>query len=188
MNTTLHVSTPFALLLIAGAAGAGMQPARSLEELVGESQAIVVGEAVAARSAWEDGSLVTRYTIRVAETLKGTHEPQIVVSVPGGVDRQRRIPVAMTIAGAPMFMANESLILMLRRAGGARPDDYVVTGFNQGVLRANATSDELPRARSTPDAATTSTSTSARAGSLERMRQRILDIERRGPAAPSDQR
>ena len=174
MRTPLHVSVPLTLLLAAGAATAGTQPSRSLEELVGESQTIVVGEAVAARSAWEEGALVTRYTIRVAETLKGTHEAQIVVSVPGGVDRQRRIPVAMTIPGAPMFMANESLILMLRRARGARPEDYVVTGFNQGVLRAPATSEQSSVARST--------------SSLDRMRQRIIEIDRSGPAASGTRR
>lgn len=175
MKTHLPVSVPLTLLLVAGAATAGTQPSRSLEELVGESQTIVVGEAVAARSAWEEGALVTRYTIRVAETLKGTHESEIVVSVPGGVDRQRRIPVAMTIPGAPTFMANESLILMLRRARGVRPDDYVVTGFNQGVLRAPV-----------PDA--TARATTPRASSLDRVRQRILEIERRGPAAPATKR
>lgn len=163
---------------------ASSQAARTLEQLVDDSQAIVLGEPIAARSAWADGGLVTRYTVRVAETLKGTHESQIVVSVPGGVDMNRRVPIARIVPGAPVLVANQQVLLMLRRSTGTQGTDYSVVGFNQGVVGISPSTASAPTpqaSRSVRGASAAPDGSAASAASandaLDRVRQRIRDIQ-----------
>jgi hypothetical protein len=53
------------------------------------------------------------------------------VALPGGIDSNRRVPVAMTYAGAPQMQVNEDVFLFLVRdpeiASG-----LTVMGFSQG--------------------------------------------------------
>jgi len=174
---------------------ASSQAARTLEQLVDESQAIVLGEPIAAQAVWADGGLVTRYTVRVAETLKGTHEAQIVVSIPGGVDMNRRVPIARIVPGAPALIANQQVLLMLQRPSAAKSADYRILGFNQGVLNmsasaAPASASQVSRsargASVVPDGSTLSAVSTAPARSatptvdaFDRVRQRIRDIQNR---------
>jgi hypothetical protein len=86
---------------------------------------------VIARSMWVDRSLVTLVTVAVTESLKGTPGDTLTVVVPGGVDTNRKVPVAMTYPGAPRLTPGESMFLFLNadtEVGGG----YNVTGFSQG--------------------------------------------------------
>jgi hypothetical protein len=90
---------------------------------------IVIGECVGVQSEWVDRVLVTRATVRVSEALKGSPEAEIVVTLPGGADANRKFPVAMTYAGAPQLRVGEQTFLFLNsdETYGA-----IVSGFSQG--------------------------------------------------------
>jgi hypothetical protein len=74
---------------------------------------------------------VTIVTVTVGEALKGEPGSSVTVALPGGIDANRRFPVAMTYAGAPQVQIGEDVFLFL-----ARDPDIVsgltVMGFSQG--------------------------------------------------------
>lgn len=101
------------------------------EELVGQADAIVVGQCIGVKSEWLDRILITRVTIQVSETLKGPSAETISVVLPGGIDANRKFPVSMTYAGAPKIYLQENVFLFLSREEQLT-DAYTVTGFSQG--------------------------------------------------------
>lgn len=110
----------------------------SLREMTQQAELVVTGQAVETRSAWiEDGRvLVTLVTVSVGETIKGDGAQTVTVVLPGGTDSNRRIPVAMTYAGAPQIYPQEEVFLFLNREE-AVPDGYAVAGFAQGKYSIN---------------------------------------------------
>jgi len=105
--------------------------ALSLEEMVNQSDVIAIGNCVSTQSVWVDRSLVTLATVSVNETIKGAGSETLTVVLPGGVDANRKIPVAMTYAGAPRITPGENVFLFLTSEtdfGGG----YNVAGFSQG--------------------------------------------------------
>lgn len=103
----------------------------STEALTAGADVIVTGRCVGVRSAWEGRTLVTVATVAVGEALKGTPGPTLTVAMPGGIDSNRRVPVAMTYAGAPQMQVSEDVFLFLVRD----PDiasGLTVMGFAQG--------------------------------------------------------
>ena len=64
--------------------------------------------------------------------LKGEHAATATVAIPGGVDANRRIPIAMTFPGAPRIAPSEEVFLFLTHAGDEIAGSYGVTGFAQG--------------------------------------------------------
>jgi hypothetical protein len=100
-----------------------------------ESDLIVTGSCLETRSTWiEDGRvLVTLATISVNEVIKGDQASTVTVVLPGGVDLTRRIPVAMTYAGAPQITAQEEVVLFLV-GEQAVPNSYAVAEFASGKL------------------------------------------------------
>src|SRR5688500_2842961 len=68
--------------------------ALSLDEMVDQSDVIAIGSCVETRSVWVDGSLVTLANVSVSETLKGAEAASLTVVLPGGVDANRKFPVA----------------------------------------------------------------------------------------------
>jgi hypothetical protein len=100
-----------------------------------ESDVIVTGHCLDTRSTWiEDGRvLVTIATISVSEVIKGNQTSSLEVVLPGGVDLTRRIPVAMTYAGAPQITAQEEVVLFLV-GEQAVPNTYGVAEFSSGKL------------------------------------------------------
>lgn len=105
--------------------------ALSLEDMVNQSDVIAIGKALDTRSVWIDRSLVTFVTVAVDESLKGQPGETLTVVVPGGVDANRKIPIAMTYPGAPKLTPGENVLLFLTsdsEVGGG----YNVTGFAQG--------------------------------------------------------
>ena len=105
--------------------------ALSLEDMVNQSDVIAIGNCTDTKSVWVDRSLVTLATISVAESLKGTETSTLTVSLPGGVDANRKIPVAMTYPGAPQIRPGEDVFLFLTSSGEVA-GSYTVAGFSQG--------------------------------------------------------
>lgn len=103
----------------------------SIEAMVSQSNLIVTGSCLDTRSVWVDRSLVTLATISVKDVLKGDNTSTITVALPGGVDANRKIPVAMTYPGAPRITPTEEVLLFLTSDDGVA-GGYTITGFSQG--------------------------------------------------------
>jgi hypothetical protein len=106
-------------------------PGMSMEQMTQEATTIVIGKTVATQSQWVGRSLVTQVTIMVEEALKGDVGTSIKVDVPGGVDYNRKHPIAMTYAGAPQFSLDEKTFLFLYRPAEG-DSNYSVIGLSQG--------------------------------------------------------
>ncbi|HXQ74628.1 MAG TPA: hypothetical protein VN844_29250 [Pyrinomonadaceae bacterium] len=104
--------------------------ALSLEDMVNQSDVIAIGNVVETRSTWVDRNLVTLATVSVGESLKGTPGETVTVVLPGGVDTNRKIPVAMTYPGAPRLTPGENVFLFL--TSDSEVGGYNVAGFAQG--------------------------------------------------------
>ncbi len=105
--------------------------ALSLQDMVSQSDVIAIGNCVDTKSVWVDRSLVTLATVSVSENLKGSGASTVTVELPGGVDANRKIPIAMTYPGAPNLTPGEDVVLFLT-ATGEVGGTYNVTGFSQG--------------------------------------------------------
>jgi hypothetical protein len=122
-----------AMLVVAGVVELQATTARRMSnrDLAEQAQVIIIGQATSVRPAWEGRTLVTLVTVNVAERIKGEPGDAVTVALPGGVDANRKVPVAMTFAGAPTITPGEEVFLFL-----GRDDDvssgYVVLGFSQG--------------------------------------------------------
>jgi hypothetical protein len=103
----------------------------SMQGMVEGATAIVIGQCTETKSRWVERRLVTDATISIAETIKGTAAGTLKVELPGGIDANRKAPIAMTYAGAPQISLDEKVFLFL-----IGPDDgsnsYSVMGFAQG--------------------------------------------------------
>jgi hypothetical protein len=114
-----------------GADPVTLGPGMSMEQMTQEATTIVIGKTVATQSQWVGRSLVTQVTIMVEEALKGDVGTSIKVDVPGGVDYNRKHPIAMTYAGAPQFSLDEKTFLFLYRPAEG-DSNYSVIGLSQG--------------------------------------------------------
>ena len=103
----------------------------SLQDMSVQSELILTGTCLDTRSQWIDRSLVTLATVSITETIKGAELSTVTVVLPGGVDANGRIPVAMTYPGAPQIAPGEDVFLFLTREEGIA-DGYTVAGFAQG--------------------------------------------------------
>lgn len=105
--------------------------ALSLEDMVGQSDVIAIGNVVNTQSVWTEGTLVTLATVSVSETLKGAGSENLTVVLPGGVDANRKFPVAVSYPGAPRLTPGEEVFLFLT-ADTDFGSGYNVAGFSQG--------------------------------------------------------
>lgn len=105
--------------------------ALSVEDMVHQSDVIAIGSCVDTKSVWVDNSLVTLATVTVNETLKGEESTNLTVALPGGVDANRKFPVAMSYPGAPRLTPGEDVFLFLTNTGEVS-GSYTVSGFSQG--------------------------------------------------------
>lgn len=112
-------------------AGTTLATSLSIDQLVDKSDLIAIGSCVDTKSAWVDRTLVTLSTISVAETLKGAELGAITVALPGGIDANRKFPIAVTYPGAPRIAPGEDVVLFLT-ASAETTGSYTVTGFSQG--------------------------------------------------------
>jgi hypothetical protein len=101
------------------------------EDLATKAKLIVIGRCVALKSTWVDRNLVTLATISVSEVVKGSALLEVTVVLPGGVDANRKFPIAMTFPGAPRIMTEEEVFLFLTQEAEV-PDGYTIMGFSQG--------------------------------------------------------
>ena len=116
--------------------------ALSLEDMVNQSDVIAIGNCVDTHGVWVDRSLVTMATVSVNETLKGPESGELTVILPGGVDTNRKFPVAMSYPGAPRLTPGENVFLFLTNdtdLGG-----YTVAGFSQGKFSIVSDEDGQP--------------------------------------------
>ena len=109
----------------------------SRPDMVKESDLIVMGRVVESRSVWVDRDLVTLATIEVIETLKGARMSRVTVTLPGGVDSNRKFPVAVTWPSAPRLEVREEAVVFLEGDDGG----YSVAGFSQGKFSVSTDSD-----------------------------------------------
>jgi hypothetical protein len=100
-------------------------------ELIQAADVILTGRCVGLQSQWVDRDLVTIATISVSEVLKGQAGSQVTVVLPGGIDANRPIPVAMSFPAAPSIQAEEDVLLFLT-AEGRVADGWAIVGFSQG--------------------------------------------------------
>jgi hypothetical protein len=104
-----------------------------LAEMVNASARIVVGTVSGSETVWVGRELFTRYTVAVEETLLGDGQSTVSVLVPGGIDRSRRVPIGMAVAGAPALLSGERAVLLLAPIDHpAVRGDLQIVGFNQG--------------------------------------------------------
>lgn len=106
--------------------------ALSVEDMVNQSDVIAIGSCTETKSVWVDQSLVTLATVSVTENLKGNETSNITVALPGGVDANRKFPVAMTYPGAPRITPGEDVFLFLTSSDDVVAGSYTVAGFSQG--------------------------------------------------------
>jgi hypothetical protein len=99
--------------------------------MAAQSDFIAIGSCIETHSMWVDRTLVTLANISVQEVLKGEDSSTITVALPGGVDANRKIPIAMTYPGAPRISPNEKVFLFLVHDDMVR-GGYTITGFSQG--------------------------------------------------------
>jgi hypothetical protein len=117
--------------------------ALSVGDMTDQADVIAIGNVVDSRSMWVDRSLVTLVNVTVGESLKGTPGDTLTVVVPGGVDANRKVPIAMTYPGAPRLSPGENVFLFLNadsEVGGG----YNITGFSQGKFSIVAGEDGEP--------------------------------------------
>lgn len=117
--------------------------ALSLEDMVAQSDVIAIGNCVETKSVWTDGTLVTLATVSVSESLKGAESGNLTVVLPGGVDANRKIPVAVSYPGAPRLTPGEDVFLFLTSDTDSGMG-YNVAGFSQGKFSIVNDEDGVP--------------------------------------------
>jgi hypothetical protein len=103
----------------------------SMQEMAEGASVIVIGKCTGTQSRWVEGALITDATILVEETIKGGMTETLKVELPGGIDSNRKFPVAMTYPGAPQIYLDEEVFLFLTSPDGSA-DGYSVMAFAQG--------------------------------------------------------
>jgi hypothetical protein len=104
------------------------------EELTQQSDRIVVARVVDTEIFWTaDGrNLYTLVTVDVVESVKGDAITTLVVAIPGGIDANRKIPIAVTYPGGPQLGVGEQAVLFLNDGGDQVAGSYAIAGFSQG--------------------------------------------------------
>ena len=115
----------------------------SLEDMTDQSDVIAIGNVLETKSVWVDRSLVTLATVSVTETLKGAETGNLTVVLPGGVDANRKFPVAMSYPGAPRLTPGENAFLFLNTDTDTGLG-YNVAGFAQGKFSIVSDEDGQP--------------------------------------------
>lgn len=117
---TLVASTP---------ADATILIALELQELIAESDRIVVGQVVWAEPIQIDSGMIrTRYRVLVEQDLRGSDDRELIVETLGG----RIGRLGMRVEGSPSFSLGDRVVVFLDRDSDAvfRP-----VGMAQGVMR-----------------------------------------------------
>src|SRR5688572_706162 len=124
------VSLVLSLLGMAAAVEATTAIQLTDADMVADADLIVTGECQAVQSDWIGSDLVTIARVAVGETLKGESAATVDVVLPGGIDLDRKFPIASTWPGAPTMQPGEEVFLFLATADD--PGHTHVVGFSQG--------------------------------------------------------
>ncbi len=100
-------------------------------DLIRQSGIVLTGRCTHLETAWVGRMLVTKATIAVGEVLKGDAGRELTVVLPGGVDANRKIPIAATYPGGAEILVREQVLLFLTPDSLVR-DGYSVVGDSQG--------------------------------------------------------
>jgi hypothetical protein len=132
MLKQIHVYAAAALIAALSTPASATTAVRlSNDAMAAAADIIAVGTAIDVQAAWEGRTLVTVVTLKVNESLKGNAGATLSVALPGGVDANRRVPVAMTYAGAPSIAIGEEVFVFLSRDEDVQ-SGLTVVGFSQG--------------------------------------------------------
>ena len=123
----------FVLLVWSHTTGATTLLRLDLDDLTGESSAVVYGKIVASRVEWNSGRtlIYTVYTVAPTEYLKGRLGPVFELYEPGGV----LDGLQMSVAGAPAFSVGQEAVLFVWTDPHGQ---HQVTGFEQGAFPVRA--------------------------------------------------
>jgi hypothetical protein len=140
VETTLACGIALATMAPAGASTFGRV---DLDYLVQENETIVVGEAVSARSYWNDARtfILTDVQLSVSQVLKGQVEsPEITVTVPGGTVDE----LTSVVVGGAELQPGRWYVLFLDRVTllGAK-GVLAVHDHGQGAFDVEMAGDEL---------------------------------------------
>jgi hypothetical protein len=104
----------------------------TMQDMTRRSDLIITGQCLETRSTWVDGRrLFTLATISVSDAIKGTSASTVTVMLPGGIDSNRKHPIAMNYPGAPTIQPQENVVLFLMPADSPA-NTYAVMGYAQG--------------------------------------------------------
>ena len=120
-----------ALIAPPNAAEGSIVQALALDELVAQSDRIVVGEVVFAEAFIRaDGTIATWYRVRVEQNLRGDPEDtnEVIVETMGGQIGD----IGMRVEGEPSFSVGERTMIFMRDGGDAT---FRPVGMGQGVMR-----------------------------------------------------
>lgn len=132
----VHTIAALALLMsplgLSSPVRASILQALDLDELVADSDRIVVGRVLLSESFQRsNGRIATWHRIQVERALRGDleAEPELIVETLGG----RVGDIVMQVEGAPTFSVDERVVLFVR---GTRVDGpFQAIGMGQGVMR-----------------------------------------------------
>jgi len=98
----------------------------SFDDLVAKSESIVEGQVLDSRTYWTSDRrlILTSYTVRVRESMKGKAPETVTVTTVGGKIGN----TILHVSGMPVFEAGESAVLFLERSKSY----LTVVGVNQG--------------------------------------------------------
>jgi hypothetical protein len=134
LRFVLRALTAFACFgLFAGPVRATLVVLVPTEQLVTAADRVVLGRVEAVQSYWSASRIVTKVTVQIEQTLKGTVESRLVFEAMGG----RVGDVSMRVAGAPTFAAGQRAIVLLRAQGGTNR----AFGLSQGKLDVTRSAD-----------------------------------------------
>jgi hypothetical protein len=124
----------------AGVAGYDVAAQLSNQDLAQQSDTIVVARAVQTGIFWTaDGrNLYTLVTVDVLETLKGDPVTTLVVAIPGGMDANRAVPIAVTYPAGPQLGVGEEAVLFLTDGSDAVAGSHAIAGFARGKFSIGA--------------------------------------------------
>ncbi len=119
----------------------------TMQDMTQRSELIIMGQCTETRSTWVEGRrLVTLATISVSDAIKGSAST-VTVALPGGIDSNRKHPIAMNYPGAPTIQPQENVFLFLTPAD-TTANAYAVMGYAQGkfsIVKNDAGQDMVSR-------------------------------------------
>ena len=114
-------------------AGATTLVRLDLDDLTGESSAVVYGKVTASRVEWNQARtlIYTVYTVEPTEYLKGRLGPMFELYEPGGT----LDGIQLSVGGVPSFSVGQEAVLFVWTD---RQGQHQVTGFEQGAFPVRA--------------------------------------------------